>query len=320
MPVRYKEESMPKKIVCLGSFVVDLTCRSDHLPLPGETVITDDFKIGSGGKGSNQAVAAKRAGGAVVFMTKVGDDILSQVAMGSFKKEGFDDRYILIDKDAPTGIALINVDKNTAENSITVASGACGRLTGGDIGLLKPEIESCDIFLTQLETNLDAVEKAVGIAYENKKTIVVNTAPFRAISDGLLGKITIVTPNEIEASLLTGIEVRDKRDAGKAAGVFFDKGVKYVVITLGKKGCYINDGKKEALVDPIEVKTIDTTGAGDAFTGGLVVALAEDRSLLNAAKFATAAAALSTTREGTAAAMPYRAEIDALVKQAYGSL
>jgi ribokinase len=253
-------------------------------------------------------------------MTKVGNDILSQVALGSFKKEGFDEKYILIDNDTFTGIALINVDKNTGENSITVASGACGHLTGDDIGLLKPEIESCDIFLTQLETNLDAVEKAVGIAYENKKTIVVNTAPVQAISDELLGKITLVTPNEIEASLLTKVEVRDKGSAGKAARIFFDKGVKYVVITLGKKGCYINDGKTEALVDPIEVKTIDTTGAGDAFTGGLVVALAEDRSLLNAAKFATAAAALSTTKAGTAPAMPYRAEIDALVKKTYGSL
>jgi ribokinase len=311
---------MPKKIVCLGSFVVDLTCRSDHLPLPGETVITDYFKMGPGGKGSNQAVAAKRAGGTIVLMTKVGNDILSQVAFGSFKKEGFDEKYILVDQDTFTGIALINVDKNTAENSITVASGACGHLTGDDIGLLKPEIESCDIFLTQLETNLDAIEKAVGIAYEHKKTIVVNTAPVQAISDELLGKITVVTPNEIEASLLTKVEVRDKSSARKAAGVFFDRGVTCVVITLGKKGCYINDGKTESLVDPIEVKTIDTTGAGDAFTGGLVVALAEGRSLLNAAKFATAAAALSTTKTGTAPSMPYRDEIDALVKKTYGSL
>jgi ribokinase len=311
---------MPKKIVCLGSFVVDLTCRSDHLPLPGETVITDYFKMGPGGKGANQAVAAKRAGGNIILMTKVGNDILSQVALGSFKKEGCDEKYILIDKDIFTGIALINVDKNTAENSIVVAPGACGHITGDDIGLLKPQIESCDIFLTQLENNLDAIEKTIRIAYEHKKTIVVNTAPAQTIADELLSKVTIVTPNEIEASLLTKVEVTDKSSAGKAAKVFFDKGVKNVVITLGKKGCYINDGKTEALIEPVEVKTIDTTGAGDAFTGGLVTALAEDRPLLNAAKFATCVAALSTTKAGTAPSMPYRSEIDALVKTAYGSL
>jgi len=311
---------MPGKIVCLGSFVVDLTCRVDHLPLPGESVITDYFKMGPGGKGSNQAVAAKRAGGNILLLTKVGKDLLSQVALESFRKEGFDEKFIIIDKDIFTGIALINVDKNTSENSIAVAPGACEHITEADIRLLKPEIESCDIFLTQLEVNLDAIEKAIQIAYDNKKIIVFNTAPVREMSDDLLSKTTIITPNEIEASVLTNIKVTDKSSAGKAARVFFDKGIKNVVITLGKKGCYVNDGKVEELVDPVDVKTIDTTGAGDAFTGGLVVALAEGRSLLNASKFATCTAALSTTKMGTAPSMPYRNEIDDLVKKAYGSL
>lgn len=311
---------MAKKITCLGSFVVDLTCRVDRLPLPGESLITDYFKMGPGGKGSNQAVAAKRAGGNIVLMTKVGQDILSRVALDNFKKEGFDERFIVPDKEVFTGIALINVDKNTSENSIVVAPGACEHILDEDIALLKPEIEGCDIFLTQLEVNIDAIEKAVQIAYDNKKIIVFNTAPVREISDDLLSKATIITPNEVEASILTKIEVSDKSSARKAAQVFFDKGIKNVVITLGKKGAYLNDGKIEEIIEPVEVPTIDTTGAGDAFTGGLVVALAEDRSLLNAVKFATCTAALSTTKMGTAPSMPYRREIDELVKKAYGNL
>jgi ribokinase len=311
---------MAKKITCLGSFVVDLTCRVDRLPLPGETLITDYFKMGPGGKGANQAVAAKRAGGNLVLMTKVGQDILSQVALQNFRQEGFDERYIVVDKDFSTGIALINVDKNTSENSIVVAPGACGHITDADIALLEPEIKSCDIFLTQLEVNIDAIEKAVRIAYDHKKIIVMNTAPARELSGEFLSRATIITPNEVEASLLTKIEVTDKSSAGKAARVFFDKGIKNVVITLGKKGCYLNDGKIEEIIPPVEVNTIDTTGAGDAFTGGLVVALAEDKPLLPAVKFATCTAALSTTKMGTAPSMPYRREIDALVKKAYGGL
>jgi ribokinase len=247
---------MSKKIVCLGSFVVDLTCRSEHLPAPGETIKTDWFKMGPGGKGANQAVAAKRAGGNIVIMTKIGTDLLSRVALDNFKKEGFDEKYILIDESNFTGIALINVDKNTSENSITVAPGACEHITEKDIALLKGEIETGDIFLTQLEVNLDAIERAIQIAFDNKKIIVLNTAPALPVSDSLLGKVTIVTPNEIEASMLTGVEVTDKASAGRAARVFFDKGIKNVVITLGKKGAYVNDSRTEAMIDPIDVKVI----------------------------------------------------------------
>lgn len=309
---------MSKKITCLGSFVVDLTCRSEHLPIPGESVVTDYFKMGPGGKGANQATAAKRAGGDITLMTKIGNDLLSKVALDSFKKEGFNDKYIIMDEDNFTGIALIIVDKNTSQNSIVVAPGACEHINDLDIEVLKHEIENCDIFLTQLEVNIDAIEKSIDIAYKNKKTIVLNTAPVREVSDDLISKATIVTPNEIEASILTKVEVKDMESARKSSEVFLSKGVKNVVITLGKKGAYVNDGKKEKIVAPIEVKTIDTTGAGDAFTGGLVTALADGRSLTEAVEFATATAALSTTKLGTAPSMPYRAEIDALIKNIYG--
>ncbi|MGL4987310.1 MAG: ribokinase [Treponemataceae bacterium] len=305
---------MGKKITCLGSFIVDLMCRADHLPLPGESTITDNFKMGPGGKGSNQAIAAKRAGADITLMTKIGNDLFSSLALETFKQEGFNEKFILIDEKVFTGIAQIIVDKNTSQNSIVVAPGACENITAADIDLLKPEIEKSDIFLTQLEVNLDAVEKAINIAYENKKMIVLNTAPIRPISDDLISKATIITPNEIEASILTKIKVVDKESARKASEVFFKKGVKSVIITLGKKGAYINDGNKEDFIEPIEVKVVDTTGAGDAFTGGLVTALSEGADIFEAALFATATASLSTTKIGTTPAMPFRNEIDFLLK------
>jgi ribokinase len=310
---------MPKKITCLGSFVTEFTCRVDRLPMPGESLITDNFYLGPGGKGSNQAVAAKRAGGNITLMVKVGKDLHAGIAVENFRKEGFDERYLITDTDGnATGIALIMVDKNTAENSIVVIPGACEHVTAGDIALLEDQIKTCDIFMTQLETNVDAVEQAVRIAWENKKTIVFNTAPVRNISDELLSRVTIVTPNEVEASILTGVKVTGKDSAAQAARVFFDKGIPNVIITLGKKGCYVHDGRREDFVEPVDVQTIDTTGAGDAFTGGLVTALAEDKNLFDAVKFATVTAALSTTKTGTAPAMPYRNEIDALYRKAYG--
>lgn len=311
---------MAKKIACFGSFVAELTSRVDRLPRPGETLISDHFKLGAGGKGSNQAVATRRAGGNIVFMAKVGTDLLSNIAKEHYAREGFNPKYIVTDDKYPTGVAIINVDKNTGENSIILVPGVCEHCTSEDIALFRNEIESCDIFLAQLEANIDAVAEAVQIAWDNKKTIVVNTAPARELPDDILSKITIVIPNETEAAVLTKVEVVDRNSAEKAARVFFDKGIPYVIITLGKNGCYVSDGKHGEMIDSIPVRTIDTTGAGDAFIGGLVTALAEDIPLNSAVRFATATAALSTTKQGTAVAMPYRNEIDELVRKTYGKL
>ena len=310
---------MGKKIACLGSFILELTSRVDRLPLPGESLLSDNFKLGQGGKGSNQAVAVKRAGGDIVMMAKIGTDLLSKLAWDHFEKEGFNKKYIVTDDKHATGVAMIIVDKKTAQNSIVVITGACEQLTDADIELFRPEIESSDIFLTQLEANVDAVEKAVQIAWENKKIIVFNTAPARELSDDLLSKISIITPNEVEAFMLTKVEVTDKSSAEKAARIFFNKGIPYVIITLGEKGCFVYDGKNSEIIDSIKVQSVDTTGAGDAFNGALVTALSEDMPISKAVKFATAAAALSTTKHGTAVAMPYRSEIDSLVKKTYGN-
>jgi len=311
---------MGKKIACVGSFIVELTSRVDRLPLPGETLLSDNFKFGAGGKGSNQTVAVKRAGGNIIFMAKIGTDILSKIARDHFHKEQIDEKYIVTDNENPTGIALISVNKNTAENSIVLIPGACECLTNNDISLFMDEIKSCDIFLAQLEANVDAVHEAVKIAFKNKKTIVINTAPARVLPDDFLNKITIVIPNEIEASILTNIEIVDKKSTEKAAQALYEKGIPYIIITLGKNGCYFFDGKYGEFIDSIKVDTVDTTGAGDAFIGGLVTALSEDKSLMDSIKFATATAALSTTKLGTAVAMPHRHEIDELVGKVYGLL
>ena len=258
---------MGKKIACFGSFVAELTCRVDRLPVPGETMICNEFNFGAGGKGSNQAVATRRAGGNISLMVKIGDDPISKIAREHFKREKFDEKFIITDKEHVTGMAFIYVDKNTGQNCIVFYPGACEQITAADVDLFADEIKSCDIFLTQLEANVDSVERAVQIAWENKKTIVFNTAPARELSDDLLRKITIVTPNEVEASLLTKVQVVDKNSAEKAAKVFFEKGIPNIVITLGKKGCYVYDGKFSGMIEPIDVKTIDTTGAADAFNG-----------------------------------------------------
>lgn len=306
---------MKKKVVCLGSFVVDLTSFANHLPKPAETVMGSKFLLGPGGKGSNQAVAAKRAGADITMITKVGNDIFGQLALKNFKKEGFNLDNILIDEETPTGTALIAVDENTGQNQILVVLGACGNISSEDMKKVEHVISSCDIFLTQLETNLDSIISGINTASRNGALVVLNTAPVQTIPEGLLKKVDIVTPNEIEASYLTGVEVKDLCSAAEASKVFLKRGVKAVVITMGKSGSYVNDGKNELHIPPLPVKAVDTTGAGDAFTGGLVTALSEGKDIFSAARFGTAAASISITRYGTAPAMPYSDEILKMCKE-----
>ena len=301
---------MPRKIVVFGSFVVDLASRASHLPVPGETVIGSRFKMGPGGKGSNQGVAAKRAGADVVMVTKVGRDAFGSLALDNFRQEGFDTRYILTDEDVETGTALIMVDEKTGQNKILVVSGACSNITADDTKLIEPLLNEVDILLTQLETNMDATERVIKIAEREKLEIVLNPAPVQPVSDEIYRKIACVTPNEVEASILTGITVNNFKDASRAAGFFFDRGVKNVVITLGEQGVYVSDGKKEEFIPSYKVEAVETTGAGDAFNGGFVTALAENKNVFEAALFGNAVGALSVTRPGTAPAMPYRHEID----------
>ncbi|HAZ37127.1 MAG TPA: ribokinase, partial [Clostridiaceae bacterium] len=282
-------------------------------PVKGETVKGSTFKLGPGGKGSNQGVAAQRAGADVTMITKLGKDDFAEIALKSFKNEGMDTKFVFQDEKYSTGAALIMVDEKTSENEIVVVPGACSNITDKDIKMAKESIENSKVFLTQLETNVDAVEKAVDIAYKNGVTVVLNPAPVQEISDELYKKIDVLTPNEVEASILSGVNVETIEDAKKAANVLMKKGVKNVLITLGSKGVLVVTSQKEEFIQSYKVNVVDTTGAGDAYNGAFATALSEGKDIFEAAHFANAAAAISVTRIGTAPAMAYRNEIEKFI-------
>jgi ribokinase len=244
------------------------------------------------------------------MITKVGNDTFGKVALDNFKNENMDTKFIIVDEKHETGAALIMVDENTSENEILVLSGACGYISDEDVEAARGSIENTELFLTQLEINMDAIEKAVDVAHKKGVKTVLNPAPVQPVSDELLKKIDIIIPNEVEASILTGIKIENNDDVRKAAEVFLNKGVKEVIITLGSKGVYARTKDTEKFVPVMPVKAIDTTGAGDAFCGGFVTALAEGKDFFKAVEFGNVVGALSVTRLGTAPAMPYREEIE----------
>lgn len=302
------------KVCVLGSFVVDLMMRAPRLPIPGETVKGTIFKIGPGGKGSNQGVAASRAGAETTMITKIGNDEFASIALNSFKREGMTTDYIYRDAAASTAAALIMVDENTGQNKIMVTLGASGKITKEEIDLAGKEILNSAVLLMQLETNIDAVEYAASIAHANGIPIILNPAPADVISDDLFAKLDYLTPNESEASFLCGFPIETDEDLIKAGRFFLAKGVKNVIVTIGEKGVYLMNENRQKFFPPFKVEVVDTTGAGDAFNGGFAAALAEKMSLEQAIIFASAVGALSVTKIGTAPAMPYREEIDRLIK------
>ena len=302
------------KIVVFGSYVVDLTSWAQHLPVPGETVKGSSFKMGPGGKGSNQAVAANRAGADITLVTKVGNDVFGQTALDFYKMENMDTQYVFVDEKKETGTALIMVDENSAQNEILVVSGACDNITDQEIRKTEQLIDEASIILLQLEINMDAIEKVIDMAYRKGKLIVLNTAPAQKLPDSLLEKVDIVTPNEVEAGILTDMKVETEQDAEKAAQILMDKGVRSVVITMGKNGVFVMTADRKEFIPSKKVKAVDTTGAGDAFNGGFVTALSEGKDIFEAARFGNIVGALSVTKVGTAPAMPYRTDIDGFVQ------
>lgn len=303
---------MANSITVFGSFALDLASRADHLPGPAETVVGSAFAMGPGGKGSNQGVAAHRAGADVRMVTKVGDDVFGKIALDFYHTEGMSTDLIFVDKEKETGTALIMVDEVTGQNQILMVPGACGNITDEDIERAASAIRSSCVLLTQLEINLDANWKAIDIAHKAGVKVVLNTAPARMVDDAILSKVDVLTPNEVEASVLTGVQVKTTDDA---AQVLQRKGVGDIVITMGAQGAYVRSGGSENILPRLNVTAVDTTGAGDAFNGALVTALAEGLDLFAAAEFANAAGALSVTRKGAAVAAPYRSEIDAFRAQ-----
>jgi len=300
---------MNKKLVVFGSFFEDLCGRGPYIPKPGETLIGSSFTYGPGGKGSNQAIAAKRAGANVTMITKIGKDLYGKLMLELYKKEGIVTDHIFIDENNATGIALILVDEQTAENTILVVPGACGNITKENVNSVKEVISNSSLLMVQLEVNIDATINAIDIAYENKVEVILNPAPAQKLSNEVYKKINYITPNETEAELLTGIKTDTIENIKKAAQYLYDKGVNNVIITLGKDGVFVKTKEYEKIIKAYKVKAIDTTGAGDAFNGCLATALLDGKNIIQAIKFANAGAALSVQKKGAA---PSMADIDAI--------
>ncbi|WP_312642769.1 ribokinase [Hydrogenoanaerobacterium sp.] len=301
---------MKKKVTVFGSFVVDLMSRTPHLPVPGETVKGSMFKMGPGGKGFNQGVAAHKAGADMTMITKLGRDAFANVALDAMKELNMDTSHIFYSDAVETGTALILVDENTSQNEIVVVLGACDTIDEADIASVEDVIKNSQYLLTQLETNVSATERVIDIAHQNGVKVILNTAPVQPVGDEVLAKVYLITPNEVEAEILTGICVDSEENAKKAADWFFAKGVQNVIITLGSRGVYVATAEKQAIMPAYRVDAVDTTGAGDAFNGGLVAALAEGKDIWEACRFANALAAIAVQRLGTTPAMPTRKEID----------
>jgi len=297
-----------KKILIIGSTNMDMVVKTKHIPAPGETVLAGSFFMNPGGKGANQAVAAARLGGNISFISKVGNDVFGKQASQLFDEESINTRYLLSDDELPSGVALITVDQR-GENSIVVAPGANGNLYPKHLKESMDEIASADIILMQLEIPMETVAFVAKYAASKNITVILDPAPANDLSAELLSHIDIITPNQTEAEMLSGIKVHNIESAKKAARDIHAKGVKHVVVTMGPLGAVICSEEKIYLVVTPKVKAVDTTAAGDVFNGGLAVALSEGKTLIDAVHFGCLAAAVSVTRLGAQSSIPYRNEI-----------
>jgi len=299
-------------ILVVGSSNTDMIIKVERIPKPGETILGGEFASAAGGKGANQAVGAARAGGTVTLIARVGQDMFGDKAVAGFIADGINVEYVVRDRICPSGVALIFVGQN-GENSIAVASGANARLTPADLRTAKSAFRRASVVVLQLETPLKTVEAAVKMAAAAGARVILNPAPARPLPDDLLQGVYLLTPNESEAEMLTGMPVNDAAAAAKAADALLARGVQNVIITLGARGALVAGSEARGLVKGYKVRPVDTTGAGDVFNGTLAVALAEGKSLLDAARFASAAAAISVTRLGAQTSAPRRDEINQLL-------
>ena len=295
-------------IVVLGSSNTDMIIKAPRIPRPGETILGGAFQTAAGGKGANQAVAAARAGGKVSLIACIGDDMFGRQALEGFKKDQIDIQFVRIDASAPSGVALIMVDEQ-GENSIAVASGANAKLSADDAGAARSVITNADVLLMQLETPVETVITAAKMAADEGVRVLLNPAPAQKLPQELLKNISIITPNETEAELLTGIKVIDEESAAEAAHSLQNLGPQIVLITLGAMGVFVLSEHFEGLAPSFKKDAIDTTAAGDVFNGALASAIAKDVEFLEAVRFAQAAAAISVTRLGAQPSVPQKLEI-----------
>lgn len=298
-----------RQILVVGSSNTDMVIKAAHLPRPGETILGGTFFMNPGGKGANQAVAIARLGGPVTFICKTGSDIFGHQSQQLFEEEGINTSYVFSDSGNPSGVALITVDEK-AENCIVVASGANANFLPSDLEKAEEAIERADLVLMQLEVPMETVCFVADIAWQKGKKVILNPAPAHPLPVDLLRHLYLITPNETEAEMITGVKITDESSAAEAARALSGMGVQHVIITLGSKGALIYSNGKAEMVPALKVEAVDTTAAGDVFNGALTVALSEGRSLKEAARFACKASAISVTRVGAQSSAPYRNEVD----------
>ena len=302
-------------ISILGIYVADLAFFGKSIPVPGETLIGENYVIGPGGKGSNQAVAAAKAGAKTYFISKIGDDQFGSMATKIYDEAGVDYSKLIISSEHATGAAGILVDQQSGKNAINVVPGAAGALTNEDIDQASEIIKNSEVFLTQLEAPKSVVFYSLKMAHDNSVITIFNPAPAASIDKHIFPLIDYFTPNETEASFYVNHAVKNESDAQKASDQFLEWGIKNIIITMGEKGAYFANKEEQFHVPIVNLNNpvVDTTGAGDAFNAGFAVALIEKQNIKDAIMFASATAGLSTTKIGTANSMPSRAEIDKLL-------
>lgn len=291
-----------KKICVIGSLNMDLVVSVDKMPKPGQTLIGDSFKEVPGGKGANQAVAMARLEGNVSMIGKVGNDGFGQTLINALKKDSVCTDYIKMEQ-GPSGVALITVDKN-AENCIVVAPGANFKLTESDIDYNIDAIKNSDIVVVQLETPINTIKYALKKAKELGKYTILNPAPAIKLEDELIKNVDLLTPNETELEIISGISINNEEDLNKAAQEMINKGVVELIVTLGSKGSLYINKEKSIFKKAYKVKAVDTTAAGDSYTGALAVAFANGESTEEAMDFASKVGALSVQKEGAQSSLP----------------
>ena len=302
------------KIAVVGSSNMDLVVKSTRIPAVGETILGEDFIMVPGGKGANQAVAAAKLGVEVYFIAKLGNDVFAEQSLDNFKKETVNTKHVIQTSEAPSGVALIMVDEE-GNNLIVVAPGANQMLLPADVKRAESDIASCGAVVAQLEVPLETIEFAAKMANDLKVPFVLDPAPAQELRPELLRMVDVLTPNETEAQILTGIEVTDEESARAASRNLLERGIKAVILTLGGKGFLLADNKEARYVSAQKVDAVDSTAAGDAFTGSLAVGIAEKKTLLDAALFANYVAALSVTKMGAQSSMPTLQEVKSFMNR-----
>ena len=299
------------RVAILGVFVADTSFRANRMPRMGETILGRSFALGPGGKGSNQAVAAGKLGADVSIITRLGRDDFGKMALQTWKNANVKSNVIL-DPEGHTGAAFIFIDNQTGDNAIIISPGTADQISLIDIQKNKDLISGSDVFMTQLEQPIDVALAGLKLAKQHGKITILNPAPAAQLQPDIFALCDYITPNETEAEALTGVKVETEGDAERAAEVFVDLGVKTPIVTMGGKGAYLHEfGIVPALsVGPIS----ETTGAGDAFNGGLATALSEGKTSIDAVRFGCVAASISVTRAGTAASMPSRKEVEKIIR------